>query len=553
MIEVPGTYSLSKNRNQTEKRWVLLFALLVVLLTTLPYWIGFQNQGTEWHFTGFIFGVEDGNTYIGKMLRGSQGDWLFRSPYTAVDQRGAFTFLPYLLLGKITAPPNQHDQLVVVYHLFRMLGGFLAVFATYDFLALYIKDRRVRRVGLVWITFGGGLGWLLILLGQKNWLGDLPIDFYSPETFGFLGTYGIAHLPWARAFFLWGLRSYLLRGGGGIIDDRPLLKIADWHPGILWLLTGIAQPITGIVIGAVAGYHVLGLAAWQLFREIKGKTFNLEILKSYTHTAICAGLVALPLVVYNIIAFSTDSYLTVWVAQSRIPSPHLLHYLAAFGIIIPFVVRGVMVVLQKNPQLGLLLVSWVILTPVLITIPFSLQRRLVEGLWVALVTLALVAFERSRHVWFRRSYLLGIFCFPTTFLLLAGGFATAVDVHTPVFHPADEVSAFRYLADSVEDGAVVLSAYDTGNALPAWAPVFVVIGHRPESAGISEIAPLIEAFFKDETQDENRLLLLEDYNVDYVFWGPVERELGDWNPAKAKFLELVFQAGGYEIYHVIAN
>ncbi|MGD8633386.1 MAG: hypothetical protein PVF85_07435, partial [Anaerolineales bacterium] len=66
----------------SQIRCFWLFAALVAILTSIPYVLGFAAQGSDWAFTGFVFGVEDGNSYIAKMLLGSSGDWLFRSPYS---------------------------------------------------------------------------------------------------------------------------------------------------------------------------------------------------------------------------------------------------------------------------------------------------------------------------------------------------------------------------------------------------------------------------------------------------------------------------------------
>jgi hypothetical protein len=86
-----------------EKRWVLIFAIIVMGITSIPYLYGFFRQGSDWYFTGFVFGVEDGNSYIAKMLSGSFGDWLFKTPYTNFQQVGFLAFLPYILLGKISS------------------------------------------------------------------------------------------------------------------------------------------------------------------------------------------------------------------------------------------------------------------------------------------------------------------------------------------------------------------------------------------------------------------------------------------------------------------
>ena len=71
-----------------ERRWVFNFAIVVLIITSLPYVLGYWAQNDEWVFSGFVFGVEDGNSYIAKMLNGAAGDWLFRTPYTAYPQQG---------------------------------------------------------------------------------------------------------------------------------------------------------------------------------------------------------------------------------------------------------------------------------------------------------------------------------------------------------------------------------------------------------------------------------------------------------------------------------
>ena len=54
--------------DRKELRHVLIPALVLLGLTSLPYLIGYFRQGTDWRFTGFFLGVEDGNSYIAKML-----------------------------------------------------------------------------------------------------------------------------------------------------------------------------------------------------------------------------------------------------------------------------------------------------------------------------------------------------------------------------------------------------------------------------------------------------------------------------------------------------
>jgi len=536
-----------------EQRWVIAFAIIAMFITTIPYILGYEFQGDEWRFSGFVFGIEDGNTYLAKMLRGAQGDWLFRTPFTTSEQEGIFAFFPYLILGKLTGGVNQHDQLVVLYHLFRIIGGFLAILAVYDFSALFIISGRLRKIAVVLITFGGGLGWVLVLLGKKTWLGSLPIDFYSPETFGFLGTFGIAHLTWSRAFLLWGLRAYLLRGSDKKDEFMPLCKIANLHSGILWLLTGISHPITGMVIGVIAGYHLIGIYFWQVVKFWKSRQADWIIVKRYSMNALVSGLVALPLVVYYFLVSGLDPFVKAWMEQSQVPPPHILHYIVAYGLVLPFMIVGCFVILCKPNPKGILLLSWVGMSPILLSIPFSQNRRLVEGLWVVLILLALVAFESIKNINFKRSYAILGFSFITTIFILVGSIMVVLKPNEPVFRPVDEIAAFNHLSEITNDSDVILSAYITGNNLPTWAPVFVLVGHRPESAGIKYLTPRIEAFFQDETMNETRITLLIQLDVDYVFWGPAERSFGDWKPTTASYLECVFNNGDYYIFKVLTT
>jgi len=222
-------------------------------------------------------------------------------------------------------------------------------------------------------------------------------------------------------------------------------------------------------------------------------------------------------------------------------------------VILPFALAGIPAVLKKSAERGSLLVVWFACAPVLISIDFSLQRRLIEGVWVVLVTLALAAFERTPWKWFRRASLLGVFSLPTTLLLLVGGVDAARTITTPVFYAADEVAAYRFVAQEAEEDTVVLSGYEAGNALPAWAAVFVVMGHRPESAGMPEIEPRVEAFFQEGTEEGARTAILKEFGVDYVLWGPGERAYGGWDPRSAGYLEAVFEDGRYVVFRVVGD
>lgn len=569
---IASSSKISSPVTKAERRWVLLFAAIVMLATTLPYLRGYSVAGTDWQFTGFVFAVEDGNSYIAKMLSGAAGAWLFRTPYTAHPQGGVLAFLPYLLMGKLSAPPGQHEQLVALYHLFRFMAGVLAILATYTFLAIYIPEIRWRRLALVLATLGGGLGWILVLSGRPDWFGSLPLEFYSPESFGFLSLYGLPHLAMARALLLWGLVAYLDSAPSHsptipISISRFLLHTfigardkAGMKAGMFWLLLGFFQPLTVVVAWAVLSGHLGVVAIWQGWRMWQGRQAEWGEWQIFTRRAIWAGLFSAPVVIYTISSFSQDSFLVAWSAQNKIFSPHPVHYLLAYGFLLPFAWRGSQRLVHLEPGRGWLLTSWVLLLPFLAYAPYHLQRRLPEGVWVALVILAILGVKdwqiidgrpgRLRINNFTGLALISIILLPSTLLLLIGGFHVSAKLAPPVFRTAYEVAAFRFLAHQAKVGQVVLAAYETGNALPAWAPVRVVIGHGPESVDLSELRPKVTRFFSASTPEKERLKFISELGIDYVYWGPAERALGDWCPEGQPYLLPVYQQNAYTIYEV---
>jgi hypothetical protein len=533
-----------------------MFALLVMAATSLPAFLGYAFEGENWRFSGFVFAVEDGNSYLAKMGRGAAGEWLFRTPYTAVPQRGAPLYLPYLLLGKLAAAPGLHEQLAALYHLFRFAAGVLAILATYDFLAELLPQAHLRGWGLAMATLGGGLGWTLALFGRAFWLGSFPLEFYSPETFGFLALFGFPHLSLGRAMLLWGLvrllrQSRAPEGGGG---RRAGLKI-----GGLWLAGGLAQPLAAAIGLGVTGLYLAGLAVWQAWRS--NRKAPVDKSRWWNLARIAAWAAPLPgaLLLYQVMALSQDAYLQSWAGQNLIHSPHPLHYLLAYGLALPFAWFGTRRLLHDSPWSAWLPVAWALALPFLAYAPLDLQRRLVEGGWVALVALAIGSFATRPQpksgpepgsYWLPILFALSL---PAALMLLWGGLAATRHSAEPVFRPVEEVQVFEYLQRNAQPDQVVLASYATGNPLPAWAAVKVVIGHGPESAGLADLEPQVEAIFMKQTTDETRFALLAETGADYVFWGPQERALGKWDPRQAEYLEEVFESGEYTLFTVLMD
>ena len=161
----------------------------------------------------------------------------------------------------------------------------------------------------------------------------------------------------------------------------------------------------------------------------------------------------------------------------------------------------------------------------------------------------LLAIRMKRWAQIGRVFLYSSFL--ATFLVLFGSLLSETQLKTPIYRPADEIGAFTYLQGHVVGFPVVIGAYDTSNALPAWTPVRTLIGHGPESIHLKEIQPRVEAFFKADTPAADRQALINEFKIRYIIWGPAEKALGTWDPGTLPGFSKVYQNASYQVFEII--
>jgi uncharacterized membrane protein len=141
----------------------------------------------------------------------------------------------------------------------------------------------------------------------------------------------------------------------------------------------------------------------------------------------------------------------------------------------------------------------------------------------------------------------------TNVLLLAGTLGPIQRRESPIYLPAGEVAALRWLGAEGSAGEAVLSTYAVGNVIPAWTDLRVYIGHGPETLDYGRKEDSVRVFFQASTEDSWREALLAEHSLDYVFYGPEERALGAWDPSGAGYLATVYAREGYVIYEVVGG
>ena len=118
------------------------------------------------------------------------------------------------------------------------------------------------------------------------------------------------------------------------------------------------------------------------------------------------------------------------------------------------------------------------------------------------------------------------------------------------FRPVAEVAAAKWLREELPSTAVLLGSYQTGNYVAAHGGQRVVLGHWAETVDFTGKEAAVTQFFSNNTSDAWRQELLAQFSIEYVWFGPREQKLGDFDPATAVYLTPVYQNESITIFAV---
>lgn len=534
--------------SRAEWLWVAVFAVGVMALSSVPYVAGAAAANAEWAYGGFMFGIEDGNSYIGKMRLGAQGQVQFSLFYTPeAHDPAALVFLPYLLPGWLVGrfiPPDDPaltGALFAMFHTMRITFGAGLIATIYAFSAHFLAGPRPRRLATVLATFGGGFGWLLILSGTVDVLGAPPPEFFIPEGFTWLILLSIPHLALARIALLGGLMA--------LMAARARSRWLGWAAlaAACWSVMGAAVPFYLAVVYAVVG--AWGLAAWLGERRFPWALFA---------RAVVACAFTLPLFAYYALVFAGNPAFAVWSAQNVLESPPPVLYLIAYGLIGGLAALSA-AALWRGGEQPRLLIAWAVAAPILVYLPINVQRRMSEAVIVPLAILAAHALTRARPL--VRAPLIMLLTASSGLLVLLAtlGAASGGSATSALFLPGPVVRAFDALAAAGEPGALALAAPRTGNSLPAYANVRTVMGHGPETLFWPEKTAQLTRFFNGEMPAAERAAWLQNPctpgfacagPVRYIVAGPAERALETPRSAwrNDPSLTLIYDRDGVQVY-----
>jgi len=483
--------------------WIAALAGLIVLAASLPYWFAYTAPA-PYVFGGILVNPLDGNSYFSKMREGSRGDWLFTLPYTAQPGPGVFIFTYYLFLGHLARWMGAGIELV--YHAARVFGGASLLLTAYHFISRFFDSFR-ERLG-VWLLFGlgSGLGWMAALFG------GFTSDLWVAEAIPFLSIFTNSHFCLTAALMLW-IFEWTLPGLAPPVPSTRSLVLTALATLTLAQLQPLALLTIGVVLGVLKGYE-LAISVAQ----------SKDILPS-----LVFGLCAAPWLIYDALVAQAQPMLAGWNAQNLTPSPPLWDALISGGVPLLLAILGGVVAARRRSPLNLIPLAWLSLNILALYAPFSLQRRLSLGIWMPIVLLAALGFReliapRLATRWRPLLFALVILLSSLSNLLVYVATFGGIQKRDPaIFLTGDEAKAFDWLAKETPPGVIVLAGPQTGLFIPARTDARVIYGHPFETVQAQTHKQAVADFFTGRLAPDSFFVL---YPVDYIFYGPREKQLG---------------------------
>jgi len=325
----------------------------------------------------------------------------------------------------------------------------------------------------------------------------LPLEFYSPETFGYLSFFSLPHLLFARGFLYRAFRTFL-----SINNKIDYPSIEYVKSGFSLLLSGIFQPLNIFIGWLVVGSFFL----YKLFII----RFPIKILKEYLFWIVPS----IPLFFYNFFSFLFDPYLSAWQNQNRIISPPVVDYLLAYGIGLLFIfitIKNKEVIKIKNLAF---INIWIFLIPVLAYFPINIQRRLTEGVWLCFcIYIGMIVMRKKKIL--TRFIIVTFFLFSYLFFTI-GSLGTVLNVNKPIYNSNSFIGVANSLDQEIVKGDVILAPYHESNLLPVFLPIKVITGHGPESKNLSVISNIIDSFFKGKLSTAETQEFLVGFDIKYI-------------------------------------
>jgi hypothetical protein len=542
---------------RADLKWLAGLALGLIVVSSLPYLYGYLASPADRQFMGLVYGVHDYAQYM-SWARESGERLLVENKLTAEQSPPAFFNLYWWLVGR--AARLSGLDFLAVNQLGRLLSILLFVLAAGAFCAAVFDEPARRRFALLLTALSAGFGWGLAAL--KPLLGELPLPLLVHNSLGntFFSAMVAPHHLFAAAV-LAGLFWLVLRG----YQHGSIWRLA--LAGLLALVLGLAHTYDLVLAYAVVACFglLMTLRDGLRWRWLSG-------------LALFYALSAPAPLYWALLSVSRPDWREV-LAQFRnlgVFTPDPLQLIVLLGPMLPLALltyRG-LVPLAERTATDLLLYTWLGLNLLLIYLPLNFQIMLLNGSQLVLAVLATRGLFDHVLPWVRRAaeqarwpgaatvrpallggarllpVLLVLLMLPTNLYLLAWRCLDLGRGAYPYYLAHDDLAALGWLEQRVEPADVVLSSLEVGHFVPGRTGAHAFLAHGANTLDFNRKRNLVERFYSTSMSDAERRELLARYRVSYIFLGPAERRLGQFQPDQAEYLRPAFVSPLTSVYRV---
>jgi hypothetical protein len=331
----PAPNSGGVRGGRAERRLVLALIAFTLLVTTLPYLLGYylapvMGRGNA-TFIGTPYNIDDYCNYLSWLRQMADGRFFLHNMFTTDKQNDLEFNIFFWLLGRMMALTHCSPQAALQFA--RLVGGGALLWLIYRFYRHCLPhDTHARLTAFGFACLSSGFGWVQWHHWQDKNLPGGPVDAWQPEAYTFLSIYTSALMTVSTVFILGALYA-LLRGE----------QTGKWRYAVY-------AGLCGGILGNMHSYDVLHLsAAWGLFLVVwtilkRGQGVALSWAR-----AVVALALTLPTTLYMYYVFNAEA---VFKARANVPtlSPAIWHYALAYGLVFLLaLLAGVMLVRREEP------------------------------------------------------------------------------------------------------------------------------------------------------------------------------------------------------------
>lgn len=579
--ELERTTALPKARTATratteaavsEWRFVFIVIGIVLLLTTLPVLYAYLSAPAGKTFMGILVNVPDHAQYF-SWFREFMTQPLAANKLTPEPNGAIFFNLLWFGLARfaVLLGMDFSTGYQVTYQFMRIAGVILFFVLVYRLCSWVFSDVPRRRAAFLITVMAAGFGWVLVVMKYTVARGELinPLDLYVAEGNTFYSAIGFPHFI-AAAIYIFTF-ELVLRG-----QAKGQYRYALFA-GLFAMFMGWQHAYDLVIVYGV-------LAAYVLLLALRDRRIPWFMVVS----SLIVGIVSVWPSLYSFLLTTLDPLWKVVLKQfsnAGVFTPPLYRLPVLMGL--PLIVACFTVIadavhdrrrrdtirqdIEADPQRAnadLFIKAWFLISFVLIYLPVDFQIHMLNGWQVPIAMLATKglfdyiapwaktklrarrpAIELQRvQKWLVAGFLLLLL--PTNLYLFAWRFFDLRRHDYPYYLHNSEVDAFKWLEQNTQPADVIFSSETIGQYVPMFTGAHAYLAHWAQTADYFNKRDAVKTFFDVNTSDAKREQILKAHNVDYVLAGPAERQIGNFEPAAASFLQLAYETSDVRVYTV---